>query len=611
MVDHSIHPPERVSCTANCTANLPFLKTWWHATGEINTQTPVADDNVRQSHLYSVQVGPAGASRFYDSFVYETIPRSGKGKICYPDDYDTICPEDDGISIEDDIGATMAWSQFLYGADVVVNVTRLDGTPISAKDVVIRPTTLPLSVRTSGNSAFVSVPYSPDTNGFRFSIEFADDIWEYRNAGPGLDSHYVQNVDPSGDSYVPSYNESNPVVGREPLNSLLIFASPFPMPEIVPSKEDDAYEVQPGYVSGLDAINQSVVVFKPGVYYFTGKAHAFLSPSVTWVYIAPGAYVKGAIQYSNSKSHLKATGFGILSGEQYVYQANTADGYSNNKSDATSLRMWSGEGITAGQSWTLHGITTSAQPFNIMDFYGDDDEFTINLADYKQVGAFFTQSDGMQMYPNSHVRDVFYHSGDDTIKTYYSNIHVERVTVWKTMNAPIIQMGWTSRDIANVSLDRIDVIHTRYNSGNKLYPRALVGSASSYVNPTVTNTANISNAITDYTISNIRAEGISPALIPLNLLSNLDNFRIVNASIEEFAPATTGLDVSLVRGFTDASRGNAMVTMGQHSRNGTGLLIQNYKVGNEKVSFAAGNWNSTSAGHLNADPAYWGKWRVE
>jgi hypothetical protein len=54
-----------------------------------------------------------------------------------------------------------------------------------------------------------------------------------------------------------------------------------------------------------------------------------------------------------------------------------------------------------------------------------------------------------------------------------------------------------------------------------------------------------------------------------------------------------------------------MVTMGQHLRNGTGLLIQNYKIGNEKVSFAAGNWNSTSAGHLNVDSSYWGKWRVE
>lgn len=595
----------------NKTADLHDLRTWWHATGEINPKTPVADGNVRQSHLYAVQVGHVDRDQLYDSFVYETIPRSGKGQICYPDDYNTICPEGDGITIEDEIGATMAWSQFLYSRDVAVKVTRLDGRLISAEDIVIRPSKLNLHVTARGSSALISVPYSPDTNGLRFSVEFADDVWEYRNAGPGTDSHYVQNVNPAGKYYVPSYNDTMPIVGREPRNALLIFASPFPPSDMIPSKKDDVYEVQPGYVTGLDAIKQSVVVFGPGVYYFTGKAHAILSPSVKWVYLAPGSYVKGAIQYMNSDSPLKASGFGVLSGEQYVYQADTAKNYSNSKSDASSLKMWRGEGITAGQSWTIHGITTNAQPFNVMDFYGDLEHFTVDVADYKQVGSFYTQTDGLQMYPNSHVRDVFYHSGDDTIKTYYSNILAERIAVWKTNNAPIIQVGWYSRDIANISVDHIDVIHTRYNAGSVYYPRALIGCSASYENPTATDTANINHTIADYTVSNIRAEGISPALVGMNLISNLDNFRVVNASIEEFAPATTQLEYSVVQGFTDPDQGNQKVTLGQRSPNGTGLVIQNYTVGNNKVSLGAGNWNRTSLGHLNIDPAFWGRWTVQ
>ncbi|CAI7622987.1 unnamed protein product [Penicillium discolor] len=594
MLDQTIHSSARQEgCTANCTADFPDLKTWWHATGEINTKTPVADDNVRQSHLYSVHVSQTGHGQFYDSFVYETIPRSGKGKLCYPDDYTTMCPEDDGISIEDDIGATMAWSQFLYGRDVVLNVTRLDGKSITAADVVIRPTNLHLNVTAMGNSALISVPYSPCTHGLRFSVEFADDIWEYRNAGAGPNSYYVQDVNASGDGYVPNYNESMTIGGREPLNALLIFASPFPASEMVPSNRDN-----------------STVVFNPGVYHFTGKKHAILSPSVSWVYMAPGAYVKGAIQYMNSVSSLKATGFGILSGEQYVYQANTADEYSNNKSDATSLKLWRGDGVTAGQSWTLRGITTNAQPFNGMDFYGDLDNFHVDVADYKLVGSFYTQTDGLQMYPNSHVRDVFYHSGDDTIKTYYPNVLAERITVWKTNNAPIIQMGWYSRNIANISVDRVDVIHTRYIGGSEYYPRGLVGSSAYYLNSTLTNTANTSNTIANYTVSNIRAEGFSPALVAVNLLSSIEDFKIVNASIEKFYPATTELDVSKVRGFTDASNGNKQITMGQRSRNSTGLLIQNYSVGNETVNFAAENWNAKSTGRLNIDPAFWGNWSV-
>lgn len=68
----------------------------------------MADDNIRQSYLYSVYISQTGRGQFYDSFIYKTIPRSGKGKLYYPDNYTTIYPEDDGISIKDDIGATMA-----------------------------------------------------------------------------------------------------------------------------------------------------------------------------------------------------------------------------------------------------------------------------------------------------------------------------------------------------------------------------------------------------------------------------------------------------------------------------------------------------------------------
>jgi pheromone shutdown protein TraB len=48
-----------VAFAANTTASLSTLKTWWHATGEINTKTPVQNGNVRQSHMYSIQVATA------------------------------------------------------------------------------------------------------------------------------------------------------------------------------------------------------------------------------------------------------------------------------------------------------------------------------------------------------------------------------------------------------------------------------------------------------------------------------------------------------------------------------------------------------------------------
>ncbi|KAJ5672876.1 hypothetical protein N7507_002003 [Penicillium longicatenatum] len=541
------------------TADSSDLKSWWHEA-----------------------VASAGSNSFYDSFVYETIPRSGKGKLCYPDRSD-ICNEDDQVSIEDDIGVTMGWSQFLYGRDAVVKITRTDDKPIlSADHITIRPTNCEFDVTVSNNAAFIRVPYNPETNGARFSVEFADDIFEYRIKEKTQQSTYVQDVNPSGDYYVQSYTDSMPVVGREPLNALLIFASPFPSGDFVPSTQQDIYEVQPGLVESLQQVTKSVVSFGPGVYWFTGKNRAVLPSSVSWVYLAPGAYVKGAIEYNNPNNpQLKATGYGVLSGEQYVYQANPAAGYSNTKSDLTSLKMWRGNGVTSGQTWVMNGITTSAAPFNVMDFYGDNDGvpppgFAVDITDYKQVGGYFGQTDGLEMYTNGRV-------------------HAQRMIVWKTNNAPIIQMGWYPRNIEDIRLEDIDVIHCRYYS---------------YLDINSDSTADITTTISNYTVANIRAEGISPGLISLNMLSNIDDFVIENAWIEELTPVPS-LDISAIVGFTDKDHNNQKVSLGANSVNGVSLTIRGFQVGDTPIKFDSDNWDVNSAGRISIDPAFDSHYVVE
>ncbi len=318
QVTQSINTPQADIRTANSTE----LHTWWHSTGEINTNTAVKNENVRQSHMYTVQVATASSSTdFYDSFVYESIPRNGNGNICNPTTPEVLCNQDDQISIEPDIGADMAWTQYLSTSDSVVKIERTDNGSVDPANVIIRPTNLGFKLQKSGNALLVAVPYS--ANGYRFSIEFKDNLWQYRNAAGGLDSHYVQDKNPSGTAYVSSYNDSMPIVGVEPLNPLMIFMSSFPSNQYIPDiTSDKTYQVKPGLVTGLDKITNSIVYFGPGVYYATGTAHLLLSSSVTWVYLAPGAYVKGAIEYQSQSLDLRATGFGVLSGEQYVYEAN-------------------------------------------------------------------------------------------------------------------------------------------------------------------------------------------------------------------------------------------------------------------------------------------------
>ncbi|KAF2759830.1 glycoside hydrolase [Pseudovirgaria hyperparasitica] len=595
--------------STNRTSDTDSLKTWWHDNGEVNTKTVVLDSNVRQSHLYSVQVSTADADDYYDSFVYESIPRSGKGQICYPGNYEDICPEYDGISIEAEVGITMGWTQFLYGSDVKVKVTRKDGSPINSTDeVTIRPSNRAYELTTDDGSVYVTVPYTPETNGVRFSIEFADDVWEYRKGDTGYD--YVQNLLSSALAFVSTFTSSNPIVGREPRNSLLIFASPFPTDDLIPADSDDVYNATPGWVNGLESIEHKVVSFGPGVYYFNGDGYANLSHTVEWVYFAPGSYVKGAIQYNAPDVALKATGFGVLSGEQYVYQANPASNWSNNKSDATSIKMWRGNGITAGQSWLLHGITTANPPFNAMDFYDATESFTVEVADYKQVGGFYSQTDGLQMYPGSYLHDIFYHTGDDTLKVYHSNVRATGIVAWKTNNAPLIQLGWYPRTVSNVTLAHIAVIHSRYSSSLAYAPRALIGSSSAYSDLHATDTANTSCSLANITISDLRAEGISPALLGLNMLANLDSFLVDGVFIEELPPPVTYLDVANVTGFTDAEGEKVALGADSADTGGMGLTIRAFKVGNESVSFAKGNWDLDGLGRVNVDESYWGKWTI-
>ncbi|KAL1591357.1 hypothetical protein SLS60_012056 [Paraconiothyrium brasiliense] len=603
------------AASVNRTANSENLRTWWHSTGEINTKTAVRPENVRQSHVYSVQIASASTpTDFYDSFVYESIPRNGNGNICDPTKPSVTCNVDDQITIEGDIGADMAWTQYLANGGSIIKITRSDQGSVNTSDVVIRPQTLEFSMQSSNDSLLITVPHSP--TGYRFSVEFKDNLWEYRNAGGGVDSHYVQNKNPDGLNYVESYTSSMPVVGVEPLNALMVFMSPFPADQYVPDITTNTYKATPGLIPGLDKIEESVLYFGPGVYWCTGSAHMNLSSSVSWIYLAPGAYVKGAVEYNSQSLDLRATGFGVLSGEQYLYQANTAQGYQNIKSDDTSLKMWRGQ-AARGAKWTINGLTMNAPPFNSMDFYGNDPEsFNVDASDYKQVGAFFGQTDGLQMYPGSHVRDIFYHVGDDAIKTYYSNVLCERMTIWKTTNAPIVQFGWYQRDVDNVTVDRVDVIHTRYNSQEVLWPRALVASAASYVNQESTSVADITKHLSNYTISNWRCEGICPALMGINPLQNIDTMSFSNIWIEEFSPITTEVGVSTFRSFSDGSQGDQVIALGDNSPNKLGLVIDNFVVGNTRISFAAGNWEahnsnpSKNVGLLNIDGGYSGRWIV-
>lgn len=242
---------------------------------------------------------------------------------------------------------------------------------------------------------------------------------------------------------------------------------------------DNTKTMTPGPINAGEWGNKPILFFPPGVYWMNsnpqgdkpkyGENHLKLDPSTYWVHLAPGAYGKGAVQYTTSKGDFYTTGHGVLSGDHYVYQANPATYYQALKSDQTSLRLWSHENV-ASQTWHCKGPTINAPPFNTMDLHGNSDQASVRISDYKQVGAFFMQTDGPQVYPNSVVNDVFYHANDDVIKAHYSNVLAQRLTVLKVHNDPIIQLGWDSRQVSGVVINGLDIIHTRYRRSETVVP---------------------------------------------------------------------------------------------------------------------------------------------
>ncbi|KAI1321096.1 dextranase precursor [Xylariaceae sp. FL0255] len=581
------------------TASGDNLTTWWHDTGEINYETPVQSGNVRQSHVYSAWVKSTtdSSATYYNTFVYETIPRNGRGNIIIPGDPSSITTADDGVTIEAAIWITMAWTQFLYSSDAWVKVSRRGSTAtVTAADVVIRPSKLDLTVTDDGaGNIYILVPYSE--TGMRFSVEFNDNLYTYQDSCDTTTCDFVQDWVSDGPYYFSPLTDQNAVMGIEPHDALMIFASP-PAPDLIPDVDaPETYVVYPGDVpvSDLASASNTNVFFMPGVHEMTATEHLTLSSSVNWVYLAPGAYVKGAIQFTTTATTIMATGFGVLSGERYVYQANTAQGYENVGSNDDSLRIWSGYSTSGEQqTFVLHGITTNAPPFNSIDFKGDLNSISISQSDYKQVGAGFGQTDGTTLYAGSDVSNTFYHSGDDTIKVYGSDITVENVVVWKTKTAPIIQFGWAARDTENVLVDGVDAIHMRYSS-NGSHPSILGANQIYGYAETQTNTADRSLTMRNATFRNIRAEGIGGNLMRIVPLTNYDSVLIENVSLDSWSVRSTGIYESQLPVWTDSNGTPVSVTS---------FVIRNYVVGGVQITQSANNYGPDQAGGLNIASSY-------
>ncbi|KAM0331402.1 hypothetical protein ACHAQA_003075 [Verticillium albo-atrum] len=502
----------------------------------------------------------------------------------------------DGITIEADEGINMAWSQFQYSRDVDVRIVSTDGSALGpASNVIIRPAGLGFaSSSPRPDTILIRIPFRE--SGARFSVEFRDNLYTYRSDGTA----YVK--------------EGGVVVSQEPKDALLLFASP-PLPkDAIPSKTSpDVQVMSPGRMTQDSFESKPTIVFEAGVYWMEkngvlGKDHIKLHPSTHYVYFEPGAYIKAAFEYTTTNPNFHTIGYAVVSGEHYAYMANTVKDYTAVKDDRYSLRMFWHQSVMDNQTWHCIGPTLNSPPFNTMDLHPlnhtaheEDNKVKAQIHDYKQVGAFYFQTDGTQMYDGT-VRDVFWHVNDDAIKLYHSGAQLQGLTIWKARNNAIIQMGWKPRNVNSVSVSKVRIIHNRWIQANAYVPSAILGASPFYADPKEIDTSRTMSL----SIDDVVCEGVCAALAIIAPLQNLD-LRISNVHFESLHDdATVRLGRSVVG--MDAGKDMNNFVPGQGNLT-VGIHIRNWTIGGQRVD--ASNSGENQLGQLKIHPMYDGDWSIE
>src|SRR5690625_4968470 len=595
--------------TADNAAAAPIdsaeLTTWSHDESE-DTLGPVDDGVVRRSKFYEASVATnSDPDNAHESFVYMGVPRSGEGEPEYDDQ--------DGAEFSSSAGLTMSWSSFEYSTDVWVNVTLTTGEAInSADEVTIRPTNLNFEKELVDESTIrVKVPYNE--HGYRFSVEFAPQQFTAYNDLSGTSGVLTTEAD------------GNVAVHTEPRNSMLVFANPkltgAEANELIPTADAGTiYRPNPRAVDALDDIEEEIVYFEPGTYYMGSKYHARLPESVKWVYLAPGAYVKGAFQFvHDTQKDFKVTGRGVLSGEQYVYEADTRIDYEHRENESNChvdcVKMLQFESSNEGQSLDIEGITIAQPPYHSFVVYAHDEsgeieveDFVMDVKNYKQVGSWYWQTDGIELYSGGRMHSTFFHANDDVLKMYHDDVKIEDTVIWKNENGPVIQWGWVPREINDVTVTNTDVIHNRMYWKDVKYNTCVFNSSTHYEDMGAEDRADLDTMVQNMEFVITRVEGMLNCGIRVFAMSNTENITIDGFAVESWNDLDVNAQSSLLKRMGD-STGNK-VTIGDEMTDQNGILLHNYTVGGVPIHKAGNNWAKNELGRLNFDAETWENWNA-
>lgn len=154
-------------------------------------------------------------------------------------------------------------------------------------------------------------------------------------------------------------------------------------------------------------------------------------------------------------------------------------------------------------------------------------------------------------------------------------------------------MGWKPRNVRNVRINGLHVIHSRYRRDEREYvPSAIIGASTFYDSSSAADAVRPEDEISVH-ISNLVCEGPSPALLRINPLQSF-HLTIEEVDFKDGLQRLSG--VSQIRPLPGAPDVNLR------------LRIVNWTIGGEHVTMS--NFQHDRLGKFDIDRSYWGQWGI-
>jgi len=307
---------------------------------------------------------------------------------------------------------TLSYAGFSFTGQVTVEVRKVDPATTRATSVLIRPERAGIQAEVSGDTA-------------RFTIE-----------QPG--QYSVEFVDGDLDGF------------GCPRHALMIFADPPEDKALIPDPNSkQVVVVKPGRNLPRRFREESILLFKPGIH----KIGPWKVPStIRQVYLAPGAFVSGALRIEGREDGFLLNGRGTLSGKSmdwHLIDPNTAD------SVEPIARRYVRLLVLGGRNITVDGITLTDSPYHTVIGNGND-----HLIRWTKLIGWNHDNTGIQAPSGSVIENCFIHTNDDAIRLYEDDLTVRNCVFWQGENGACFQLGWHSNSARNARVHDITVIHT-------------------------------------------------------------------------------------------------------------------------------------------------------